>query len=124
MSLIDFRKFWKLLVALLSVPALMYLEKCANEIGQQVILIAFIPAKFLAKSRKNSSLVFIAFNRQVTKYSTFLGQLWYILVFVFRLIVVVTIGGAGWYQCISCVSNTVITNIPWKQNCQCRKKMS
>ncbi|XP_026690574.2 gap junction beta-2 protein isoform X1 [Ciona intestinalis] len=33
-------------------------------------------------------------SEQVTKYSTFLGQLWYILVFVFRLIVVVTIGGA------------------------------
>nr|CAB3249120.1 gap junction beta-2 protein [Phallusia mammillata] len=31
---------------------------------------------------------------EVTKYSTFLGQLWYILVFIFRLIVVVTIGGA------------------------------
>ncbi|CAK8678992.1 unnamed protein product [Clavelina lepadiformis] len=33
-------------------------------------------------------------SEQVTKYSTFLGQLWYILVFVFRLIVVVTIGGS------------------------------
>ncbi|XP_039249747.1 gap junction beta-2 protein-like isoform X2 [Styela clava] len=33
-------------------------------------------------------------SEQVTKYSTWLGQLWYICVFVFRLIVVVTIGGA------------------------------
>lgn len=33
-------------------------------------------------------------SEQVTKYSTFLGQLWYLCVFVFRLIVVATIGGA------------------------------
>lgn len=33
-------------------------------------------------------------QEQVTKYSTWLGQLWYLFVFVFRLIVVVTIGGA------------------------------
>lgn len=33
-------------------------------------------------------------SEQVTRYSTWLGQLWYLCVFVFRLIVVVTIGGA------------------------------
>lgn len=33
-------------------------------------------------------------SEQVTKYSTVVGQVWYLLVFLFRLIVVVTIGGA------------------------------
>ncbi|CAK8698646.1 unnamed protein product [Clavelina lepadiformis] len=31
---------------------------------------------------------------QIVKYSTFFGQFWYILVFLFRLIVVATVGGA------------------------------
>ncbi|XP_078490718.1 gap junction beta-2 protein [Ciona intestinalis] len=34
------------------------------------------------------------FTEQVTKYSTVFGQLWYLIVFVFRLIVVVTLGSA------------------------------
>ncbi|XP_076825468.1 gap junction beta-2 protein-like isoform X2 [Clavelina lepadiformis] len=33
-------------------------------------------------------------SEQATKYSTILGQFWYLLVFLFRLIVVVTVGGA------------------------------
>ncbi|XP_076807390.1 gap junction beta-2 protein-like isoform X2 [Clavelina lepadiformis] len=32
-------------------------------------------------------------SEQATKYSTILGQVWYLLVFLFRLIVVVTVGG-------------------------------
>jgi len=44
-------------------------------------------------------------SEQVTKYATFFGQLWYVLVFVFRAIVVMSIGGSvygdeqGAFQC-------------------------
>ena len=32
---------------------------------------------------------------QVTRYSSIVGQLWYVLTFIFRLIIVASLGGAG-----------------------------
>jgi len=48
-------------------------------------------------------------SEQVTKYATFFGQLWYVLVFVFRAIVVMSIGGSvygdeqGAFQCSTAI---------------------
>lgn len=50
---------------------------------------------------------------QVTEYSTILGQIWYLCVFLFRGMVVVTIGGEGNLNISRIIENfrTRITNI-------------